>query len=112
LLFLLDDVSGALSRGSIGFAATILSPRSLRCARQHGTLVTSRFLFDVAPFHRAQLAKMLPIVFSLTQDKSWRVRYMVADKFCEVSRFSVPFGLSRDPSRCCSKFSLLAASLS
>ena len=26
-----------------------------------------------------------PIVHTLCSDKSWRVRYMVADKFCEVS---------------------------
>ena len=31
------------------------------------------------------VTKMLPVLFFLCEDKSWRVRYMVADKFCELS---------------------------
>lgn len=30
------------------------------------------------------ITRMLPLLFSLCGDKSWRVRYMVADKFCEI----------------------------
>ena len=30
------------------------------------------------------VTKMLPVLFFLCEDKSWRVRYMVADKFCEL----------------------------
>jgi len=29
--------------------------------------------------------KILPIIYSLCKDKSWRVRYMVADKFCPLT---------------------------
>lgn len=28
--------------------------------------------------------KILPVIYALCKDKSWRVRYMVADKFCEL----------------------------
>ena len=28
---------------------------------------------------------VIPTLSSAAKDKSWRVRYMVADKFCEVS---------------------------
>ena len=31
------------------------------------------------------VTKMLPVLFFLCEDKSWRVRYMVADKFCDLS---------------------------
>mmetsp|Transcript_4065 Transcript_4065/g.5839 ORF Transcript_4065/g.5839 Transcript_4065/m.5839 type:complete len:619 (-) Transcript_4065:477-2333(-) len=30
-------------------------------------------------------AKILPIIYALCKDKSWRVRYMVADKFCSLT---------------------------
>lgn len=30
------------------------------------------------------VTKMLPMIFGLCGDKSWRVRYMVADKFCDL----------------------------
>mmetsp|Transcript_19578 Transcript_19578/g.34907 ORF Transcript_19578/g.34907 Transcript_19578/m.34907 type:complete len:614 (+) Transcript_19578:147-1988(+) len=29
--------------------------------------------------------KILPVVYALCEDKSWRVRYMVADKFCSLT---------------------------
>ena len=32
---------------------------------------------------------MLPMIFGLCQDKSWRVRYMVADKFYDLSHASM-----------------------
>lgn len=31
---------------------------------------------------------VLPVIRACCQDKSWRVRYMVADKFCEVCHTS------------------------
>jgi len=30
-------------------------------------------------------AKILPVIYALCKDKSWRVRYMVADKFCSLT---------------------------
>lgn len=51
-------------------------------------LLTVASCIDVAKVFQSQgpemIGKMLVLVFQLVQDKSWRVRYMVADKFCDL----------------------------
>lgn len=50
-------------------------------------LLTVPALIPIAKMFKPadNVTKMLPTVFSLCGDKSWRVRYMVADKFCEIA---------------------------
>ena len=39
---------------------------------------------------------VIPTLNNAAKDKSWRVRYMVADKFCEVSASLQVFSLPKD----------------
>ena len=50
-------------------------------------LLTINSAVHIAKVFKAadNVVKMLPVLFFLCEDKSWRVRYMVADKFCELS---------------------------
>mmetsp|Transcript_3550 Transcript_3550/g.7107 ORF Transcript_3550/g.7107 Transcript_3550/m.7107 type:complete len:616 (-) Transcript_3550:517-2364(-) len=40
-------------------------------------------------------SKILPMIYALCKDKSWRVRYMVADKFCDLTKAAGKEGKNR-----------------
>jgi serine/threonine-protein phosphatase 2A regulatory subunit A len=66
-----------------------LLPALLKLAKDEQDSVRLLTIETSIAFARAfkaadNVTKMLPLLFSLCGDKSWRVRYMIADKFCDL----------------------------